>query len=85
MCMSEKLFKFIFPYENVILDYHNVIFNSKPALKKLNWLLKKTRNFFLSSDLRFEISAKNPFRKHLLPDALFSKKKSLWDGGTVNM
>ena len=40
-CKNEKSIKLIFTYEKVILDYHNVLFNSKTELKKLNGLLKK--------------------------------------------
>ena len=34
---------------------------------------KKTCNFFLSFDFKFEISTKNSFRNSLHPDAVFSK------------
>ena len=85
MCRNEKSIKLVFTYEKVILYYHNVLFNWKTALKKFNCLIKKTRKTFLSSDFRFEISAKNSFRKHLHPDAPFSKKNcygmaALWVG-----
>ena len=35
-CNNEKLIKMIFTYKKVILDYHNVLFNSKLELKKLD-------------------------------------------------
>ena len=35
-CKNEKSIKFIFMFEKVILDYHNVLFNSKMVGKKLN-------------------------------------------------
>ena len=74
MCKNEKSIKFIFTYKKVILDFNKAVVNSKKISKNLNCFLKKTRNFFLSSDFRFEISAKISFKKRLHPDAPFSKK-----------
>ena len=35
-CKNEKSFKLIFTYKKVILDHQNVLFNSKPELKKFD-------------------------------------------------